>query len=128
MRTIVHGRAKGAILRSEEPINFLGTVDKETGVVGEPKHRLHDRQVKDTILVFPHGIGSSVGAYTIYSLASNGVAPAAMICKRADLAVATGCALANIPFVLADDMEFERLHDGKQAVVDTKGDGIRIQD
>ena len=49
--------------------------------------------------MFPSGVGSSVGAYTIYSIKSNNSAPLAMICQKADLTVATGCALANIPLI-----------------------------
>ena len=30
---------------------------------------------------------------------SNNTAPLAMICQKADLTVATGCALANIPLI-----------------------------
>lgn len=120
MRVIVHGRARGRVLRSAEPINFLGAVDKQTGIVGNEGHPLYQMQVGKRVLVFPHGVGSSVGAYTVYSLAANGVAPAAMICKRADLTVATGCALANIPLVLAGDAEFASLRDGMDVAVDTK--------
>jgi len=118
-KLIVKGKARGAILKSDRPINFLGTVDKKTGHVRDRTHPLYQRPVGDSVLVFPHGIGSSVGAYTIYSLRSNGAAPAAMVCKKADLTVATGCALANIPMVLVDDAEFDRLSDGQTVTVDT---------
>ena len=96
LKTIVKGKAHGKILKTNTPINFLGSVDKKTGVINDNRHDLVGKSVKDTILVFPHGVGSSVGAYTIYSLKSNNSAPYAMICKKADLTVASGCALANI--------------------------------
>ncbi|ABK78517.1 conserved hypothetical protein [Cenarchaeum symbiosum A] len=96
------------------PINFLGAVDKKTGEVTDSGHDLHGRSFKGKILVFPHGVGSSVGAYTIYSLASHGSAPAGMVCKKADLTVASGCALANIPLYVADDTEYDSLADGEQ--------------
>ena len=119
LKTIVKGQAKGVILKSNNPINFLGAVDKKTGVIRDENHDLFNKSVKDTILVFPHGVGSSVGAYTIYSLKSNNSAPCAMICQKADLIVASGCALANIPLVIVTKEEFESLENGKEINIDT---------
>jgi len=119
LKTIVKGKAKGIILKSYNPINFLGAVDKKTGVIRDENHDLFNKSVKDTILVFPHGVGSSVGAYTIYSLKSNNSAPCAMICQKADLIVASGCALANIPLVIVTKEEFESLENGKEINIDT---------
>jgi predicted aconitase with swiveling domain len=82
------------------------------------------KSIKDSILVFPHGVGSSVGAYTIYSLKSNNSAPLAMICKKVDLTVASGCALANIPLVIATEDEYNGLQDGKQLSLDTNSGKI----
>ena len=119
LKTIVKGKAKGIILKSYNPINFLGAVDKKTGVIRDENHDLFNKSVKDTILVFPNGIGSSVGAYTIYSLKSNNSAPRAMIFQKADLTVASGCALANIPLVIVTKEEFESLENGKEINIDT---------
>lgn len=119
LKTIVKGKAKGIILKSYNPINFLGAVDKKTGVIRDENHDLFNKSVKDTVLVFPHGVGSSVGAYTIYSLKSNNSAPCAMICQKADLTVASGCALANIPLVIVTKEEFESLENGKEINIDT---------
>ena len=119
LKTIVKGKAKGIILKSYNPINFLGAIDKKTGVIRDENHDLFNKSVKDTILVFPNGIGSSVGAYTIYSLKSNNSAPRAMICQKADLIVASGCALANIPLVIVTKEEFESLENGKEINIDT---------
>ena len=119
LKTIVKGQAKGVVLKSNNPINFLGAVDKKTGIISDEKHDLFQKSIKDTILVFPHGIGSSVGAYTIYSLKSNNSAPCAMICQKADLIVASGCALANIPLVIVTKEEFESLENGKEINIDT---------
>lgn len=123
-RIIVRGRAEGRILKSDRPVNFLGTVDKKTGLIRDRSHPLYGKPMRDSVLVFPHGVGSSVGAYTIYSLKSNGAAPAAMICKKADLTVATGCALADIPLVLVGDDQFSQLADGETATVDAESGQI----
>ncbi len=105
-KILVSGKVQGIVLKSEKPINFLGTVDKKTGIISDKNHDLFEKSIKDTILVFPSGVGSSVGAYTIYSIKSNNTAPLAMICQKADLTVATGCALTNIPLIIISDEEF----------------------
>jgi hypothetical protein len=124
LKVIVKGSAQGKILKTNTPINFLGTVDKKTGVINDSKHDLTGKSIKDTILVFPHGVGSSVGAYTIYSLKSNNTAPLAMICKKVDLTVASGCALANIPLVIATEQQYNKLEDGKQVRIDIESGKI----
>ena len=118
-KVIVSGKVTGTVLKSDRPINFLGTVDKKTGVIGDENHDLFQKSIKDVILVFPNGAGSSVGAYTIYSIKSNGVAPLAMVCLKADLTVATGCAVAGIPLVTVTDEEFSSIKDGTVISIDT---------
>ena len=118
-KIIVKGKTAGRILRSEKPINFLGAVDKKTGTIRDENHDLFKKSIKDSILVFPNGIGSSVGAYTIYSLKSNSSAPKAMICLKADLTVASGCALANIPLIILEKNDFDKLQDGNEITIDT---------
>ena len=119
-KVIVQGKVKGTVLKTTNPINFLGAVDKKTGVIHDQKHDIFEKSIKDSILVFPHGIGSSVGAYTIYSLKSYESAPLAMICKKADLTVASGCALANIPMVVVSKEKFDSIENGKEVEINTE--------
>jgi len=114
LKTIVRGKVTGKVLKSSQPINFLGSIDKKTGEITDQKHDLFGKKIADSILVFPNGIGSSVGAYTIYSLKSNNVAPAAMACQKVDLTVASGCALANIPLFILSSDEYENMKDGDE--------------
>ncbi len=123
-KVIVKGRAEGNIMKSIKPINFLGAIDKQTGEVKDENHELYQKTIKDSILVFPHGIGSSVGAYTIYSLKKNNSAPKAMICLKPDLTVASGCALANIPLVVIEDINDEILIDGRKIMLDTNVENL----
>jgi hypothetical protein len=118
-KILVPGKIQGIVLKSEKPINFLGTVDKKTGIISDKNHDLFEKAIKDVILVFPSGVGSSVGAYTIYSIKSNNTAPLAMICQKADLTVATGCALANIPLITISDEEFSSIENGMKISLDT---------
>ena len=55
----------------------------------------------------------------IYSIKSNNAAPLAMICQKADLTVATGCALADIPLIIISDEEFSSIKNGMKISFDT---------
>tara|TARA_B110000014_G_scaffold127158_1_gene87598 strand:+ start:41 stop:424 length:384 start_codon:yes stop_codon:yes gene_type:complete len=123
-KIIVPGTASGIVLKTTNPINFLGAVDKKTGVIHDQKYDIYKKSIQNTVLVFPHGIGSSVGAYTIYSLKSNNTAPLAMICQKADLTVASGCALANIPMIIISKDEFDLIENGKHIQIDTESEEI----
>ncbi|MFB5619823.1 MAG: aconitase X swivel domain-containing protein [Nitrosopumilus sp.] len=127
MKVLVSGKVEGIVLKSKNPINFLGTVDKKTGIISDENHDLYQKSIKDTVLVFPYGVGSSVGAYTIYSIKSNKTAPLAMICKKADLTVATGCALANIPMITINDEEFSSIKNGMKISFDTDSNQIHYR-
>ena len=118
-KILVSGKVQGTVLKSNDPINFLGTVDKKTGIISDKNHDLFEKSLKDSILVFPSGVGSSVGAYTIYSIKSNNTAPLAMICQKVDLTVVTGCALANIPLIIISDEEFSSIENGMKISLDT---------
>jgi len=120
MKVLVQGKIQGTVLKSENPINFLGTVEKKSGVISDKNHDLFNKSIKDSILVFPSGVGSSVGAYTIYSIKSNNSAPLAMICLKADLTVVTGCALTNIPLLIISNDEFNSLKNGMKIEIDTE--------
>ena len=123
-KIIVQGKAQRTVLKNSKPINFLGAVDKQTGVIRDKKYDIFEKSIKDSILVFPHGVGSSVGAFTIYSLKSHDSAPVAMICQKADLTVASGCALANIPMIVVSTEEFDSIQNGKEITLDTKSEKI----
>ena len=123
-KVIVQGKVKGTVLKTTNPINFLGAVDKKTGIIHDQKYAIFEKSIKDSILVFPHGIGSSVGAYTIYSLKNYESAPLAMICKKADLTVASGCALANIPMIVVSKEQFDSIETGKEIEINTESTTI----
>ncbi|MDE1829517.1 MAG: DUF126 domain-containing protein [Thaumarchaeota archaeon] len=118
VKIIVRGKVRGTVLCAQKPVNFLGGVDKKTGRVRDEKHDLFGKFLGDKILVFPNGVGSSVGAYTIYSLKYNQSAPLAMVCLHADITTASGCAISNIPLVVAEKKDYESLKDGQEIIVD----------
>jgi predicted aconitase with swiveling domain len=116
-RVVKTGHAEGGALVSPDPIGFLGGVDPDTGVVIESGHPLEGECVAGRVLVFPTGKGSTVGSYTIYRLARNGLAPAAIINAEADPVVAVGAIIAEIPMV--DQVDISGIQ---------TGDRVRVRD
>ena len=99
-RKIVPGIGISKALVTHNVINFLAMVDTKSAIIIDKHHELYGKSIKDIILVFPNAIGSSVGAYAIYSLKINRVAPSAIICiNNADIITASGCAISDIPLV-----------------------------
>ena len=109
-RVVKAGQAEGKALVSPDPIGFLGGVDPDTGIVIEAGHPLEGERVSGRILVFPTGKGSTVGSYTLYRLARNGLAPAAIINAEADPVIAVGAIISEIPMV--DQVDISRIHTG----------------
>jgi predicted aconitase with swiveling domain len=109
-RVVKAGSAEGEALVSPEPIGFLGGVDPDTGVVIEAGHPLAGQCIAGRVLVFPTGKGSTVGSYTLYRLARNGLAPAALVNAQADPVVAVGAIIAEIPMV--DQVDISQIRTG----------------
>ena len=119
-KVIVGGRTKGRILSTQQPINFLSSVDHLTGLITDKTHDLCGEFLKDNLLVFPYAVGSSVGAYSIFALKSNGVSPSGIICTlKTDITTASGCAIANIPLLeLSKDQEIPEIENFSEGTVD----------
>jgi predicted aconitase with swiveling domain len=115
-RGISPGRVSGEALVSKEPMGFYGGVDPKTGIVLEKGHPLEGLCVKDRILVFPCGKGSTVGSYVLYGLAKNGVAPRAIVNRETETIVATGAIIGGIPCV--DRIDITGLVSGEPLTVD----------
>jgi len=115
-RGIVEGFCKAEALVSTKPISFLGDVDPATGKIVEKRHDLYGESVKDRVLCFPHGHGSTVGSYVLYSLAKKGLAPKAIINHKADPVIVVGAVIANIPMI--DQIDIGRIRTGDLVEVD----------
>jgi len=115
-RKIVEGTCTAEALVSAKPISFLGGVDPADGKIIEKKHDLCGSCIKDKVLVFPHGHGSTVGSYVLYSLSKKGLAPAAIINQTADPVVVVGAIIANIPMI--DQVDIEKIRTGDTVEVD----------
>jgi len=124
-RMISPGKARGEAIVSRTPIGFYGGIDPKTGIVIEKGHELEGQSVKDRILIFPKGKGSTVGSYVIYGLKKNGVAPAAIVNRETETIVATGVILAGIPCV--DGIDIDKIKTGDKLVVDADNATVEIE-
>ena len=125
-KKIVGGSGEGKALVTAQPINFLAMVDAKTGRITDPRHELYEKSLKGSVLVFPYAIGSSVGAYVFYALRECGTAPVAIVCSKADITTASGCAIANIPVVDLPEGSPTIKH-GSVARVDADGGKITVK-
>ena len=96
---IVGGYGEGEALVSREPICFYLT-DPKTGMVRERGHELEGKNIANKVLVFPSGKASSVVQVDgLFKLASNNVAPKAMIVKDVETVLIVSAVIAKVPLV-----------------------------
>ncbi|OLS19495.1 MAG: hypothetical protein HeimC2_41020 [Candidatus Heimdallarchaeota archaeon LC_2] len=88
---------EGDIVVTKEPITLLGFVDTKSGKITQPDHELDGISIEGKIFVFPRGIGSTVGPYTLLNLVKNGKGPIAIINRESDQGTVAGCSVARIP-------------------------------
>ncbi len=118
-RIVSRGVAEGIALVGAEPLSFYGSIDFDTGKVIEKKHPLFGKPIKDTILVFPGGKGSTVGSYGLYRLKKAGLAPKAIINLETEPIIAAGAIISGIPLI--DKLEknpLELIRTGMRVKVD----------
>ena len=95
-RTVVGGGpVEGEALVSTMPFGFFGGVNPGTGVVIDKWHDLYGENIKDKILIYPEGRGSTVGAAIILELARTECAPKAILFNDSEIITATGGILSE---------------------------------
>jgi predicted aconitase with swiveling domain len=115
-RIISRGVAEGEALTTLQPISFYGGVDPNTSEIIEKGHELQGKQVKNKILVFPNGKGSTVGSYTLYRMKKGGNAPAGIVNKECETVVAVGAIISEIPCV--DKIDISKIKNGDMVRLD----------
>lgn len=127
-RGISPGRATGEVLLCSQPIGFNFGFNCETGQVIEHNHELNGVSIKDKILVFPYGKGSTGGSYVVYQLAKMGTGPKAIINLVTETIIACGAIMSRLPVV--DSMEkdpFSVLQNGDIVTVDADNEVVIIE-
>jgi len=127
-RKVCGGKTEGEALVSEKPLSFYGGIDPKTGKIIEKNNKLYGLTVKDKILVFPYGKGSTVGSYVLYEMSKNKTAPKAIINLKTETIIAAGCILGNIPLIdnLKED-EFYKIKTGDYLIIDADNGIIEIK-
>jgi uncharacterized protein len=118
-RSISKGRTEGEALVCRQPIGFNFGIDVGSGVITEYGHELFGKSIKDKILLFPHGKGSTGGSYVVYQLAKNKTGPKAIINITTETIIAVGAIMGGIPVI--DSLEkdpYDHISNGDHVQVD----------
>jgi len=127
-RSISKGCAEGEALVCRQPIGFNFGIDTSNGVITEYNHELFGKSIKDKILLFPHGKGSTGGSYVVYQLAKNKTGPRAIINMTTETIIAVGAIMAGIPVI--DSLEknpYDLISDGDHVKVDADQGRVVIE-
>lgn len=127
-RSISKGRASGEALVCHQPIGFNFGVDVASGVITEYHHELFGKSIKDKVLLFPHGKGSTGGSYVLYQLARNKTGPIAIINLVTEAIIAVGAIMGGIPVI--DQLEkdpYDFISDGDYITVDATNGIVTIE-
>lgn len=126
-RKISRGRTKGPVIKSKDPLSFLGGVNSNNGKVIDKDHDLYGKSISGKILIIPGGKGSTVGSYVIYQMAKNKTAPLAIVAQDAEPIIATGAIIAGIPMVDQPEADLlGLLKEGDFILVDAEQGFIKI--
>ncbi len=125
-RGLSKGKIESDVIVSRQPVSFLGGVDPETGRIIDEKSDIFGEKIGGKVFAFPEGRGSTVGSYTIYGLALNGCAPAAILNEKSEVVVATGVIISNIPLV--DKVDIALLRTGDRVQVDGTDGTVDVKD
>ncbi|MGD0623242.1 MAG: DUF126 domain-containing protein [Thermodesulfobacteriota bacterium] len=127
-RSISKGCAEGEALVCRQPIGFNFGIDVVNGVITEYNHELFGKSIKDKILLFPHGKGSTGGSYVVYQLAKNKTGPKAIINMTTETIIAVGAIMGGIPVIDSlDKNPYDFISDGDQVKVDADQGFVAVE-
>ena len=127
-RSISKGCAEGEALVCRQPIGFNFGIDVVNGVITEYNHELFGKSIKDKILLFPHGKGSTGGSYVVYQLTKNKTGPKAIINMTTETIIAVGAIMGGIPVM--DSLEknpYDFISDGDHVKVDADQGFVAVE-
>ena len=112
------GEIIGEALITRSKISFLGDIDNNTGEIVGSDIDIKGENVKDKVLIFPEGRGSTVGSNVLYGLSRRNLAPKLIATSRAELISISGAIYGEIPMIsnLSEDV-FNHIR---------KGDVVRV--
>ncbi len=88
----------GRALVTDVPITYLGYVNRDTGMIEEPGHPLDGVAIKDTILIYPKGSGSTVAPFVLMGLIYTGEGPRAIVNRDVCPLTLPAASLLGVPY------------------------------
>jgi predicted aconitase/predicted aconitase with swiveling domain len=119
---------RGQAFVTDEPITFLGFVNRQTGVIEEPGHPADGQSLAGKIAIFPKGSGSTVAPYVLLELFYRGMAPLAIVNSDIDQQSAPACSLEGIPYAYAFGADLvHAIRQGATVELKREGDVVTIR-
>ncbi|MBE46193.1 MAG: hypothetical protein CMB02_06065 [Euryarchaeota archaeon] len=88
----------GKALVTDVPITYLGYVNRDTGVIEEPGHPLDGIPIRDTVLIYPKGSGSTVAPFVLMGLIYTGFGPKAIVNRDVCPLTLPAASLLGVPY------------------------------
>ena len=110
---------EGEALVTDVPITFLGFVNRINGEIEEEGHPINGEIMKNKILIFPKGSGSTVAPYVLLGLFYNGNGPKAIINTDLDQQTIPACSILGVPYAHS--------FDSNPCLAVNNGDKIRLE-
>jgi uncharacterized protein len=101
LEVIEVARAFGAPVEGEAVVSAEGfspryDLDRWSGVITKPGHRLEGVNIRDKILIFPTAKGGIAAGWAFYDLRAKGLAPKALVFGVTNPVMVQGAVFANI--------------------------------
>jgi predicted aconitase with swiveling domain len=128
-RVVLPGSVSGTALVLDESLSMWGGLDAVTGEIIDRRHPQSGTIVTGSILVLPHGRGSSSASSVLAEAIRAGTAPAGIVLGEPDDIILLGALAAEemygitCPIVVADPAEYDAIETGQ--TVEITPDGIR---
>ena len=88
---------EGEALVSAEGVSPRYDLDRWTGVITKPGHKLEGENITDKILFFPSAKGGIAAGWAFYDIRNKGFAPKALVFGVTNPVMVQGAVFANIP-------------------------------
>ena len=118
------GIVEGEALVSTEPLGWVHGVSPSTGKIMDVRVKVHGENVKDKILVYPLGKGSTCGSTWMLEATRCGNAPKAIINRETELIILGGVVLSEEMYDIQIPV-VDRLDQHPDEVIET-GDWVRV--
>ena len=120
----IHGKA----LVTDVPITYLGYVNRDSGVIEDPGHPLDGVEIKDTILIYPKGSGSTVAPYVLMGLIYSGKGPIGIINRDVCPLSMPAASLLGIPYATKfDEDPCLEINSGDEIVMKLEDSTVRLE-